>query len=71
QVLNGCPKADDIGNREEAIAAAVANLEAGDILMIAGKGHETGQIIGSETRPFDDAEVARKVILGRGGEVVE
>ena len=47
-------------------AAAVCVLEPGDSLVIAGKGHETGQIVGKVTLPFDDAEVARAAIAKRG-----
>lgn len=72
QVLAGAPKAMEIGDRHEAIAAAVAMLKKGDVLLIAGKGHETGQIVGDATLPFDDAAVAREEAaklggLGRGG----
>jgi UDP-N-acetylmuramoyl-L-alanyl-D-glutamate--2,6-diaminopimelate ligase len=44
----------EIGDRREAIRAAVAALQPGDVLLIAGKGHETGQIIGSNTLDFSD-----------------
>ena len=50
------PAAADIGDRAQAIAEAVNGLGPGDLLVVAGKGHEQGQIIGEETRPFDDAE---------------
>jgi len=70
QILNGCPDALEIGNREDAIATSIGNLEAGDILIIAGKGHETGQTVGNETFPFNDAEIARAAITNHGGEVV-
>jgi UDP-N-acetylmuramoyl-L-alanyl-D-glutamate--2,6-diaminopimelate ligase len=46
-ILRSAPGAGEIGDRNEAIRSAVADLEAGDVLLIAGKGHETGQIIGS------------------------
>jgi UDP-N-acetylmuramoyl-L-alanyl-D-glutamate--2,6-diaminopimelate ligase len=59
-ILEAAPNAIEIGNRREAIATAVAELAAGDLLVIAGKGHETGQIIGSEIFPFDDAAIARE-----------
>ena len=52
----------DIGGRQKAIEAAIAGLEKGDILVIAGKGHEQGQIIGNKIHPFDDAEVAKTII---------
>jgi UDP-N-acetylmuramoyl-L-alanyl-D-glutamate--2,6-diaminopimelate ligase len=59
--------AREIGDRAEAIYAAAAELEPGDVLVIAGKGHETGQIVGTDVRPFDDAEVARAAIAALGG----
>jgi UDP-N-acetylmuramoyl-L-alanyl-D-glutamate--2,6-diaminopimelate ligase len=62
QIRTGCPKARDIGARRDAIGAGVSELGAGDLLVVAGKGHETGQIVGSETRPFDDAEAARAAV---------
>ncbi len=58
-ILAACPGARDIGDRAEAIATAVAGLAAGDLLLVAGKGHESGQIIGTEVVPFDDAAVVR------------
>jgi UDP-N-acetylmuramoyl-L-alanyl-D-glutamate--2,6-diaminopimelate ligase len=61
-ILAGAPTATEIGDRAEAIAAAVRALRAGDILVIAGKGHEQGQIIGDTVRPFDDAAVARAAV---------
>ena len=64
EILQGIPpgRAREIGDRAEAIGAAIGGLAAGDILMIAGKGHETGQIVGTVTHPFDDADVARACI---------
>ncbi|OYU49517.1 MAG: UDP-N-acetylmuramoyl-L-alanyl-D-glutamate--2,6-diaminopimelate ligase [Rhizobiales bacterium PAR1] len=62
EVLEGCPDAFEIGDRAEAIREAVMRLEPGDALLIAGKGHETGQIIGSEVHPFSDHDVARAAI---------
>ncbi|MEQ1509253.1 MAG: UDP-N-acetylmuramoyl-L-alanyl-D-glutamate--2,6-diaminopimelate ligase [Sphingopyxis sp.] len=63
-ILSAAPGARDIGDRRAAIAAAIGLAEAGDIIIIAGKGHEQGQIIGRgpEMRiiPFDDAEIARQ-----------
>ena len=56
--------AHEIADRGEAIRAAVAVLEPGDALVIAGKGHETGQIVGDRTLPFSDAEVARAALEG-------
>jgi UDP-N-acetylmuramoyl-L-alanyl-D-glutamate--2,6-diaminopimelate ligase len=59
-VLAGAPHATEIGGRREAIAAAIAEAGAGDIVLLAGKGHEQGQIIGDRVLPFDDVAVARE-----------
>jgi UDP-N-acetylmuramoyl-L-alanyl-D-glutamate--2,6-diaminopimelate ligase len=64
EVLQGAPGATEIGDRKDAITTAVAGLKRGDVLVIAGKGHETGQIIGTTTLPFNDAEVARAALQG-------
>jgi UDP-N-acetylmuramoyl-L-alanyl-D-glutamate--2,6-diaminopimelate ligase len=60
QVLTGAPGAQDIGDRRAAIAAAISMAAAEDIVLVAGKGHEVGQIIGDKVYPFDDVEVARE-----------
>jgi UDP-N-acetylmuramoyl-L-alanyl-D-glutamate--2,6-diaminopimelate ligase len=60
-VLAGCPGGREIGGREAAIAAALAALGPGDVLAVAGKGHEQGQTIGTETLPFDDVGVVRRL----------
>jgi UDP-N-acetylmuramoyl-L-alanyl-D-glutamate--2,6-diaminopimelate ligase len=62
QILAACPEAEEIGDRAEAIHQAVRSLQAGDVLLVAGKGHETGQIVGTHVLPFDDAEVVRAVV---------
>ena len=54
QILAACPDATEIADRRQAIRSAIAQLKEGDIVLIAGKGHETGQIIGNTTYPFDD-----------------
>jgi UDP-N-acetylmuramoyl-L-alanyl-D-glutamate--2,6-diaminopimelate ligase len=59
-VLAGAPRAKEIGGRREAIAAALAEARDGDIVLLAGKGHETVQVIGDKVLPFDDAEIARE-----------
>jgi UDP-N-acetylmuramoyl-L-alanyl-D-glutamate--2,6-diaminopimelate ligase len=59
-VLAGAPGAREIGDRREAIAAAIAMAGSGDIVLVAGKGHEQGQIIGEQVLPFDDVTVARE-----------
>lgn len=58
-VLEGCPDATEIGDRREAISYGIAMLRGGDVLLIAGKGHETGQQVGEKVFPFNDAQVAR------------
>ena len=65
-ILEAAPGAVEIGDRREAIAAAIADLGRGDVLVIAGKGHETGQIIGGQVLPFDDAAVAREALAAAG-----
>jgi UDP-N-acetylmuramoyl-L-alanyl-D-glutamate--2,6-diaminopimelate ligase len=65
-ILAACPGADEIPDRRRAIRAAVARLRAGDVLVLAGKGHERTQIVGTEARPFDDAAEARAA-LAEGG----
>ena len=62
-ILKGAPGAREIGDRGEAIAAAVGLLRAGDALLIAGKGHETGQIVGDRIIPFSDQEAARESLV--------
>lgn len=57
-VLEGAPEAIEVGDRAEAILRGVDALQAGDALLIAGKGHETGQIVGDSVLPFDDTEQA-------------
>ena len=57
-ILTKCPGAEEIAHRGEAIRVAIASLEKGDTLLIAGKGHETGQIIGDTVIPFSDQEAA-------------
>jgi UDP-N-acetylmuramoyl-L-alanyl-D-glutamate--2,6-diaminopimelate ligase len=63
EILKACPGASEFGDRAEAIFAGVARLTPGDTLVIAGKGHETGQIVGDTVRPFDDAESARAAVV--------
>jgi UDP-N-acetylmuramoyl-L-alanyl-D-glutamate--2,6-diaminopimelate ligase len=67
EVLAGCPGATEIGDRGKAIAAGVEMLRRGDVLLIAGKGHETGQTISGVTLPFDDLAEARSAALQRTG----
>jgi UDP-N-acetylmuramoyl-L-alanyl-D-glutamate--2,6-diaminopimelate ligase len=60
-VLAGAPGATDAGAREAAIAAALSDLGPGDVLAVAGKGHESGQEIAGSVHPFDDAAVVRRL----------
>jgi len=62
QVIAGASGAIDIAGRREGIAAAIAAAGSGDIVLLAGKGHEQGQIIGDMVLPFDDVTVARECV---------
>ena len=59
-IMAGAPGATEVPGRREAIAEAIRIARDGDIVLVAGKGHETGQIIGDKVLPFDDALVARE-----------
>lgn len=63
-ILAACSDATEIADRAQAIAAVVAMAQAGDVVVLAGKGHERGQIVGAKVLPFDDAEEARKAVRG-------
>ena len=69
-MMGDAPKAREIGDRAEAIKWAINDMADGDILVIAGKGHEQGQIVGDEVLPFDDAAQAAKEIdlMGKGND---
>jgi UDP-N-acetylmuramoyl-L-alanyl-D-glutamate--2,6-diaminopimelate ligase len=60
EVMQGASGATEVPGRREAIAEAIRIAHEGDIVLVAGKGHETGQIIGDKVLPFDDALVARE-----------
>jgi len=64
-IMAAAPGAVEIGDRREAIFRAVSGLGQGDVLVVAGKGHETGQIVGKEVLPFSDQETVREA-LGEG-----
>lgn len=67
-ILAACPSALEIGDRARAIRTAVGEMRQGDVLVVAGKGHETGQTVGATVLPFDDAlEAARAVAELDGG----
>jgi len=61
-VLAACPGGCEIGDRARAIAQALEGLGPGDVLAVAGKGHEQGQTIGTAVLPFDDADVVRRLV---------
>ncbi|SPJ23893.1 UDP-N-acetylmuramoyl-L-alanyl-D-glutamate--2,6-diaminopimelate ligase [Palleronia abyssalis] len=69
QICAADPEAGNIGDRAEAILRGVDALEPGDALLIAGKGHETGQIVGETVYPFDDAEQASVAVAALDGRV--
>ena len=66
-VMQGCPGATEVGDRAEAILRGVDALGPGDALLIAGKGHETGQIVGDDILPFDDSEQASVAVAALEG----
>nr|WP_111403527.1 UDP-N-acetylmuramoyl-L-alanyl-D-glutamate--2,6-diaminopimelate ligase [Phycocomes zhengii] len=66
-VRDGCPGAWEVGDRAEAILRGVDAVGPGDALLIAGKGHETGQVIGDDVFPFDDAEHASVAVAALDG----
>ncbi|HYN45941.1 MAG TPA: cyanophycin synthetase, partial [Allosphingosinicella sp.] len=59
-ILVGARQAEEVAGRREAIRAAIAEAGPGDIILLAGKGHEQGQIVGDKILPFDDVAVARE-----------
>ncbi len=65
EVMQGMSKKTvEIGDRKEAIFEAVAGLKAGDVLVVAGKGHEQGQIVAGKVLPFDDVSVVKQALNG-------
>ncbi|GGB23527.1 UDP-N-acetylmuramoyl-L-alanyl-D-glutamate--2,6-diaminopimelate ligase [Tistrella bauzanensis] len=66
EIMAAAPDAVEIGDRAAAIEAAVAGLEPGDVLLIAGKGHETGQTIAGTVHPFSDRQQALAALARRG-----
>jgi len=62
QVRAGCPDALEVGDRREAIRHAISLMREGDVVVIAGKGHEQGQIVGGVVHPFDDAAEATEAL---------
>ena len=66
-VMQGAPEATEVADRAEAILRGVDALGPGDALLIAGKGHETGQIVGDDVLPFDDVEQASVAVAALDG----
>ncbi len=64
-ILKAAPGAREIGDRAEAIRTAISSLKRGDVLLIAGKGHESGQIVGDRIVPFSDHEAVAAALKGR------
>jgi UDP-N-acetylmuramoyl-L-alanyl-D-glutamate--2,6-diaminopimelate ligase len=61
-ILAACPGGREVGDRAQAIAEAMNGLAAGDVLAVAGKGHEQGQTVGNMVIPFDDVDVVRRLV---------
>ena len=66
-ILAACPEATEVGDRAEAILRGVDALQAGDALLVAGKGHESGQVIKGDIFPFDDVEQASIAVAALDG----
>jgi UDP-N-acetylmuramoyl-L-alanyl-D-glutamate--2,6-diaminopimelate ligase len=64
-ILAAAPGAVEIADRAEAIRVSIGELQGGDVLLIAGKGHETGQIVGQQVLPFSDHEAVAAALTGR------
>ncbi len=64
-ILAESPGATEIGDRAQAIRAGIAALKSGDVLLIAGKGHEVGQIVGDKVLPFSDHDAVAAALQGR------
>jgi UDP-N-acetylmuramoyl-L-alanyl-D-glutamate--2,6-diaminopimelate ligase len=67
EILAACPGASEIADRALAIHTGISELSADDVLVIAGKGHESGQIVGSTVHPFNDRDEAVKAAIALGG----
>lgn len=67
EIMQACPEATEVGDRAEAILRGVDALQPGDALLVAGKGHETGQVIKGDIFPFDDVEQASIAVAALDG----
>jgi UDP-N-acetylmuramoyl-L-alanyl-D-glutamate--2,6-diaminopimelate ligase len=66
-ILAAAPRATEIGDRGEAIRRAIAALQPGDVLLVAGKGHESGQIVGDRVLPFSDHDAVAAALREKAG----
>ena len=64
EIMAACPGGIEIGDRAKAIRTAIEGLEHGDVLLVAGKGHEPGQIVGKDVLPFSDHDAVAAGIRG-------
>ena len=62
QILAKCPEASEIPSRRQAIVKAIESMQQGDVVLIAGKGHETYQQVGDQIFPFNDVEEVQKCV---------
>jgi UDP-N-acetylmuramoyl-L-alanyl-D-glutamate--2,6-diaminopimelate ligase len=65
EIIKASPGAIEIADRNEAIRSAITELQSGDVLVIAGKGHESGQIIGDRVLPFSDHDAVAAALMAR------
>lgn len=68
QIMVACSGAAEVGDRRAAIEAAISSLAEGDMLIIAGKGHEEGQLVGDQMLPFSDIETVKEILAGQRSE---
>lgn len=67
EIIIACPNARNVPDRFDAIEEAIKGLQQGDVLVVAGKGHEEGQVVGNQTIPFNDKSVVQKIVKSLGG----
>lgn len=70
EIMVAVPQAQEIGDRKTAIESAIAMSKTGDAIIVAGKGHETGQIIGDKVLPFSDQDTIIEYLKANGGKLV-
>ena len=68
EILAACPDAEEFDDRQAAIFAAMRDLKARDAVVIAGKGHERGQLVAGKVQPFDDTDQARRAVAAVGAQ---